>query len=152
MGELLFTDNEDGDGDDKPPPPGAPPPDIHGPLPRPDGGAPLGADPLMVVSAPTAGLPPSSRSACSEVSWSGFLPAGADLKYDQPVFADFGISGLITRTTKLMPTSVKGTFNYMAPEAFEPPLGVEADVWSIGCVIVEMVTGQPPWALTRPRR
>lgn len=67
-------------------------------------------------------------------------------QYDLPVLADFGIANVITRTTKVMPTSVQGTFNYMAPEAFEPPLGVEADVWSIGCVIVEMVTGQPPWS------
>lgn len=67
-------------------------------------------------------------------------------QYDEPVLADFGISGLITRTTKLVPTSVKGTFNYMAPEAFEPPLGVETDMWSTACVLVEMMTGQPPWA------
>jgi serine/threonine protein kinase len=45
-----------------------------------------------------------------------------------------------------VPTSIKGTFNYMAPEAFEPPLGVEADVWSMACMVLEMSTGQPPWA------
>ena len=67
-------------------------------------------------------------------------------QYDQPVFADFGVAGLVNRTTKLMPTSVKGTFNYMAPEAFEPPLGTEADIWSLGCVILEMLTGCEPWA------
>ena len=32
----------------------------------------------------------------------------------------------------------------MSPEAFEPPFGVEADVWSIGCVLLEMATGSPP--------
>ena len=45
-----------------------------------------------------------------------------------------------------MPSSVKGTFNYMAPEAFEPPFGIEVDIWSLGCVLVEMATGTPPWA------
>ena len=66
-------------------------------------------------------------------------------QFGTPVFADFGIAGVIGRTTKIMPTSVKGTFNYMAPEAFEPPLGVEADVWSMGCVVLQMCTGVAPW-------
>jgi hypothetical protein len=34
----------------------------------------------------------------------------------------------------------------MAPEAFVPPFGAEVDVWSMGCLIVEMSTGSPPWA------
>ena len=66
--------------------------------------------------------------------------------YGAPVFADFGISRVIGRTTKIMPTSIVGTFNYMAPEAFVPPLGIEADIWSMGCLIVEMCTGAAPWA------
>lgn len=33
----------------------------------------------------------------------------------------------------------------MSPEALEPPLGVEADVWSMACLLVEMHTGQAPW-------
>ena len=53
---------------------------------------------------------------------------------------------MIGRTTKIMPTSVKGTFNYMSPEAFEPPLGIEADLWSLACLLVEMCTGMAPWA------
>eukprot|EP00035_Acanthoeca_spectabilis_P027276 m.465989 g.465989 ORF g.465989 m.465989 type:complete len:582 (+) comp24785_c0_seq1:29-1774(+) len=67
-------------------------------------------------------------------------------EYDRPVLADFGISVLVSRTTRVVPTSVKGTFNYMAPEAFNPAgFGVEVDLWSMGCVVVEMVTGKMPW-------
>ena len=66
--------------------------------------------------------------------------------YDKPVLADFGISAVVGWTTKIMPASVKGTFNFMAPEAFEPPLGVEADVWSLACLVLEMATGAAPWA------
>jgi serine/threonine protein kinase len=65
--------------------------------------------------------------------------------FDSPVFSDFGIAGVVGRTTKIMPTSVRGTFNYMAPEVFEPPFGDAVDIWSMGCVILEMSTGSPPW-------
>jgi serine/threonine protein kinase len=66
--------------------------------------------------------------------------------FGSPVFADFGIADVVGRTTQIMPTSLKGTSNYMAPEAFEPPFGTEVDVWSMGCLILEMCTGKPPWA------
>jgi serine/threonine protein kinase len=65
--------------------------------------------------------------------------------YNTPVFADFGISSVVTRTTSIMPTSIKGTFNYMSPEAFRPPLTEKADIWSMACVILEMVSGIAPW-------
>ncbi len=65
--------------------------------------------------------------------------------YDRPVFADFGIAALVGRTTRIVPTCVRGSFNYMAPEALEPPFGVEADVWSMACLLFEMHTGQAPW-------
>jgi len=55
------------------------------------------------------------------------------------------LAGVVSRTTKLMPSSIQGTYNYMAPEAFEPPLGIQADVWSMACTVLEMSTGQPPW-------
>jgi hypothetical protein len=46
-----------------------------------------------------------------------------------------------------MPTSVQGTFSYMAPELFESEgHGPEVDVWSLACVVVEMCTGVMPFA------
>jgi serine/threonine protein kinase len=66
--------------------------------------------------------------------------------YDQPVFADFGIA-VILQTSDHRGTSIKGTYNYMAPEAFEVEgIGKHTDVWALACVIVEMRTGQRPWA------
>jgi len=69
-------------------------------------------------------------------------------EHDEPVFSDFGIASVVERTTQgVRPTSVKGTFNYMAPEAFEATqYGKEVDIWSMGCLIVEMTTGVAPWA------
>jgi hypothetical protein len=67
-------------------------------------------------------------------------------EFGQPVLADFGISSVVTRTTCIMPTSIEGTFNYMAPELFQRGgYGQQVDVWALGCVIVEMCTGVRPW-------
>ena len=68
-------------------------------------------------------------------------------QYGSPVFSDFGISDVIQRSTRILPTSIKGTFNYMAPEKFneDSRLGAEVDIWSMGCVLLEMHTGHPPW-------
>ena len=65
--------------------------------------------------------------------------------FNKPVFADFGISSVVSRTTSINPTSIKGTFNYMPPEAFDPPVNFKSDVWSMACVVIEMFTGVVPW-------
>eukprot|EP00035_Acanthoeca_spectabilis_P012842 m.233334 g.233334 ORF g.233334 m.233334 type:complete len:1046 (-) comp15730_c0_seq3:113-3250(-) len=68
-------------------------------------------------------------------------------KHKRPVFSDFGISVVVSRTTKVMPTSVSGTFNFLAPEAFEVVgFGVQVDIWAMGCLVVQMCTGEIPWA------
>jgi len=70
-------------------------------------------------------------------------------EYGEPVLADFGISVVLSTATRIVPTSIQGTFNYMAPEAFndqaEGGIGPHTDVWALGCVIVEMLTGKMPW-------
>jgi hypothetical protein len=39
-------------------------------------------------------------------------------EYGEPVLADFGISKVLSTATRIVPTSIQGTLNYMAPEAF----------------------------------
>ena len=42
---------------------------------------------------------------------------------------------------------------FMAPEVFEERYSTKADIWSVGCVAIQMVTGNPPWkdlGLTNP--
>ncbi|CAG9313767.1 unnamed protein product [Blepharisma stoltei] len=61
--------------------------------------------------------------------------------------ADFGASkriiGLCDQTQF---KSLRGTVNWMAPEVMkEEGHGRFADVWSLGCLVVEMATGKPPW-------
>ena len=45
-----------------------------------------------------------------------------------------------------MNKSLKGTPNWMAPEVIERTgHSRSADIWSIGCVVLEMLTGRPPY-------
>jgi serine/threonine protein kinase len=43
--------------------------------------------------------------------------------------------------------SLRGTTNWMAPEVMrQEGSGRFSDIWSLGCVVVEMATGKPPWS------
>lgn len=42
--------------------------------------------------------------------------------------------------------SVKGSLPWMAPEVMKQGgYGRKADIWSVGCVVLEMLTAKPPW-------
>ncbi|CUG89331.1 protein kinase, putative [Bodo saltans] len=57
--------------------------------------------------------------------------------------ADFGTAKeLASQAT----STVAGTAYFMAPEVIQGVgHGVEADVWSVGCCVIEMITGKPPF-------
>eukprot|EP00891_Asterochloris_glomerata_P008564 jgi/Astpho2/8564/e_gw1.00125.48.1_t len=63
--------------------------------------------------------------------------------------ADFGaskkIESLVTVDSGFK--SMKGTPYWMAPEVIKQTgHGRPADIWSVGCTIIEMATGKPPWS------
>ncbi len=61
--------------------------------------------------------------------------------------ADFGTAARLCERHKF--EQVAGTPPYMAPEVVRAKsgqgYGLKCDVWSLGCVVIEMATGRPPW-------
>ncbi|MDX1396681.1 MAG: serine/threonine-protein kinase, partial [Gemmatimonadota bacterium] len=65
------------------------------------------------------------------------------------VLADFGIATLtehLSLETLTETGVVPGTPHYMAPEQLEPDLEIDhrADIYALGCVLYEMLAGEPP--------
>eukprot|EP01060_Flectonema_neradi_P040066 TRINITY_DN9013_c0_g2_i1.p1 TRINITY_DN9013_c0_g2~~TRINITY_DN9013_c0_g2_i1.p1 ORF type:complete len:762 (+),score=118.48 TRINITY_DN9013_c0_g2_i1:117-2402(+) len=62
--------------------------------------------------------------------------------------ADFGCIRILCENTNNGAGTVVGTPRWMAPEVFQSGdagYGPLADIWSVGCTVCEMLTGQPPW-------
>ncbi|XP_061355896.1 mitogen-activated protein kinase kinase kinase 5-like [Gastrolobium bilobum] len=66
--------------------------------------------------------------------------------------ADFGVAKILTGNSYDL--SLKGSPYWMAPEVMKaavknesnPDIVTAVDIWSLGCTIIEMLTGKPPWS------
>lgn len=65
--------------------------------------------------------------------------------------ADFGIAQAITKNTITFGGNVVGSVQYISPEqAKGEPLTRATDIYSVGCVLYEMLTGQLPFEAESP--
>jgi serine/threonine protein kinase len=62
--------------------------------------------------------------------------------------ADFGASKKVVKLATISEAkSMKGTPYWMAPEVIrQTGHNWQADMWSVGCTVIEMATGKPPWS------
>ncbi|KAK4266383.1 hypothetical protein QN277_027317 [Acacia crassicarpa] len=62
--------------------------------------------------------------------------------------ADFGASKKVVELATMNGAkSMKGTPYWMAPEVIlQTGHSFSADIWSVGCTVIEMATGKPPWS------
>ena len=84
---------------------------------------------------------------------SDLKPANFVLVKGQLKLIDFGIANAIANdTTNIQRDHQIGTLNYMSPEAIELgdgmrrlKVGRPSDVWSLGCILYQMIYGAPPF-------
>lgn len=58
---------------------------------------------------------------------------------------DMGVSHTLDRTFQVTESAQQGTLRYMAPEQAHDRLSLLSDIWSFGCVLLELCTGNQPY-------
>ena len=78
-----------------------------------------------------------------------------DLKCSNILVDDNGVVKLSDFGFAKLPLSSGGgpesSLNWMAPEVFEGSESTAQDIWSVGCCMLEMITGRPPFHDCEPK-
>src|SRR5277367_786883 len=62
--------------------------------------------------------------------------------------AGFGLARIIDDSKTEDEFTFCGTPNYISPEILaKKPYGLSSDIWSLGCIFLTLLTGNPPFAV-----
>ena len=70
-------------------------------------------------------------------------PANILFQGSTPRLADFGISRVLRSTSQS--SNIMGTPSYMAPEAFDGKRNEQTDIWSVGVIFYQLLSGHLPF-------
>ena len=73
-------------------------------------------------------------------------PDNVLLQGETPRLADFGISRVLRTTVTSASLNLAGTPYYMAPESFDKKRNEQTDIWAVGVIFYEILTGKRPFA------
>ncbi|MEV6282567.1 serine/threonine-protein kinase [Kribbella sp. NPDC051770] len=113
---------------------------------------PFGADrALAVIRQSAAGLAAAHRN---DIVHRDVKPQNLLITADGTVkVSDFGIARFLTDTTTTLTATgqILGSIHYLAPERAQGlPAGKASDVYALGCVLYQLVTGHPPFQGDQP--
>lgn len=78
-------------------------------------------------------------------------PANILMQEGHPLLADFGMVKMLAQNSTITGTAIVGTPAYMPPEQGRgDPIDARADVYSLGVIVYEMLTGQQPYRSASP--
>ena len=65
----------------------------------------------------------------------------------RPLLADFGLAAALSgsQSSVMVTTNASGTPLYMAPEQWNGQAGKASDIYALGVVVYQLITGQPPF-------
>ncbi len=72
-------------------------------------------------------------------------PANIFLEHGLVKIGDYGLSKFISASRRAGQTESVGTFHYMAPEIGKGDYGKEIDIYALGIILYEMLTGKVPF-------